>query len=175
MKLFANIRLGIVVIGITLATLVVMTWVGYLVWPAWSVNASTTTPARPEQVWAWYSKPADNPRWNPLVKQVVVHGPFALGTTGADTWFDGSTIPWQIVRVQRVQGYTQIGNLPFAEVTSTYYLMRTPRGTRIDLAIQVDGVMAWFYGLTMRKEFDAGVNAATRNLAVVAARGLPGS
>lgn len=153
--------------------LVITVAIGARVEPSWSVSATRTSTASPQQIWAWYTDARDIPRWDHLVREVIVDGPFAAGTAGKNVPVQGPATPWTLTAVERDRQYTEISTLPLATLEATHVLTRVGAGTKIDHALTMRGPLAWVYGLLLRDSFAHGIVAALDRLADGAPHGLP--
>jgi hypothetical protein len=157
-----------------LLTIIVILWiVAAAIRPTWTYSVSRVSDATPAQIWAWYADTNDVPKWNPLLKGVVMHGSFAAGGWGQDIPTVGPTMDFTLTSVLAPQTYTESINLPMASVESSHVLTTVGNQTRIQHGMTMTGSMAWAYELFLRKKIEAGMNQAIDNLAANAAHGLP--
>ncbi len=147
--------------------------IGYAVVPEWSVTAAEVTEATPEQVWAWYVDTPDVPKWDHLVKQVVTHGAFQVGTTGENIPVSGPPMSWILTEMQQDRSYTEVSKLPFATLEANHLLKPQGSSTRIEHGITVRGPAAWIYRILFRTKISNGMMDAMHALATGAPRGLP--
>jgi hypothetical protein len=156
-----------------LAILVILIIIAAAIRPSWAFSVTRTSDATPAQIWAWYANTNDVPKWDPLMKGVVLHGNFASGSWGENIPVAGPTLPFTLTSVTPTQYYTEVMQLPLASVESTHILSPMGGKTRIEHGMTMSGSMAWAYELLLRKRIEAGMNQAIDNLAANANHGLP--
>lgn len=147
--------------------------VGYVIIPSWTVTASAVSSGSPQQIWAWYTDPADVPQWDHLVKQVIAHGPFKVNTQGENIPYSGPVMHWTLTEVSVNKSYTETSRLPLATLEATHVVSVQDSVTHITHGITVHGPAAWLYRLLFRKQIDDGMHQAITDLAAGAASGLP--
>jgi hypothetical protein len=161
-----------VILGVL--TIIVILWIIVVaIRPSWSYSVTRMSNATPAQIWAWYADTNDVPKWDPLIKGVVLHGDFSAGSWGEYIPAAGPTLPLTLTTVSPSQYYTQVTKLPMASVESTHILTAIGNQTRIEHGITMSGPMAWAYELFLKNKIEGGMNQAIDNLAANANRGLP--
>lgn len=159
---------------LSLLTIIVILWIIVVaIRPSWSYSVTRMSNATPAQIWAWYADTNDVPKWDPLIKGVVLHGDFSAGSWGEYIPAAGPTLPLSLTTVSRSQYYTQITKLPMASVESTNILTPVGSQTRITHSMTMTGTMAWAYELFLKGKIEGGMNEAIDNLAANANHGLP--
>jgi hypothetical protein len=147
--------------------------VGYAIVPSWTVMATAVSSASPQQIWAWYIDTPDVPQWDHLVKQVIAHGAFELGTQGENIPYSGPVMHWTLTQLAVNRSYTETSRLPFATLEATHVISVKDNVTQITHGITVYGPAAWVYRFLFRKQIDDGMRQAIHDLAAGAPRGLP--
>lgn len=161
-----------VILGVL--TIIVILWIVVVaIRPSWSYSVTRMSDATPAQVWAWYADTNDVPKWDPLIKGVVLHGDFSAGSWGEYIPVEGPTLPLTLTTVAPSQYYIQITKLPMASVESTHILTTVGNQTRIEHGMTMSGTMAWAYELFLKSKIEAGMNQAIDTLAANANHGLP--
>lgn len=72
---------------------------------AWDYAPTIDTTAQPEAVWRLYTDVTSWPSWKTGIRQVVLNGPFAAGTTGTLTPVDRPGMPFRLTDVRPNEGY----------------------------------------------------------------------
>lgn len=146
---------------------------GYMAVPSWTVSASAMSKATAHQIWAWYTDTAEVPRWDPLVKEVISHGPFQVNTQGENIPYSGPAMRWTLTEVSVDRSYTESSRLPLATLEATHTISSQDHITKIEHGITVHGPAAWVYRILFGRKVEVGMRRAIDLLAAHASDGSP--
>jgi hypothetical protein len=135
----------------------------------WTSEHSVEAVATPEAVWGLWSDVASWPRFDDGIERVELAGPFEVGSEGALTPVGGEPLPFRLVAVRPLEGFTDETELPGAVLRFRHRLERLGGGrVRITHAFEFDGPAAQELGAAMGEEMSAGIPASLAALARLA-------
>lgn len=126
------------------------------------------TTARPENIWARWADPSTYPEWNDAVEWARLDGEFRAGSLGELKTHSGSPMAFTLTDVEEGRAYSDLTRLPFARLRFIHRLETTEMGTRLSHRIEVEGPLAWIWGLILRSKMKAALPIAMRKLARLA-------
>lgn len=111
-------------------------------------RTSVDIPAPPAQVWAVLADVARWPEWTPTVTRVeALDGPLAPGARFrlAQPTLDPAV--WTVATVEPERAFAWVARQPGVVSTADHTLTPTPEGTRVELAVRMEGPFGWLGGL----------------------------
>ncbi len=141
----------------------------------WSFEYTKSTTATPEQIWAYYADSTTAPLWDPLVAEIQMNGPFVTSTTGVNKASNGQKVKFVLTEVTPFSSYTEVNQLPFAQIVWTHRVTPTSAGCTFTHGVLISGPLSWLYTLLLGKSFKQGMPIASNNLARFAEAGPPPS
>lgn len=141
----------------------------------WTFHHDQSTTATPAQIWAYYEATDIAPRWDPLIRQIQVQGPLAVGVQGINHPVGGGRFPFTYTEVTIDKSYTEVTRVPLARLAFTHDISPTPTGSIFTHGVIISGPLAWLYTLLLRRGYEKGIPQASRNLAALLEQGPPTS
>jgi uncharacterized protein YndB with AHSA1/START domain len=109
----------------------------------WSTQASSTSSATPEAIFALYADFPNWKRWDTHLIATTLQGAFEAGSVGTLQPVGApAPMPFTLLAVTPNQGFTDSTQLPGASVVFTHTLEPTSEGTRITHHCEITGE-AW--------------------------------
>lgn len=107
----------------------------------WSIDVIGRSSASPARVYELLSEPDTWSEWNAGVARIVMHGPFASGTTAVMVLPDGTALPFTLAWVEPGRGFEDVTEVPDAGVVVRvrHDLSAKDGGTEILYRCEVDG------------------------------------
>jgi uncharacterized protein YndB with AHSA1/START domain len=106
----------------------------------WSTQASSTSSATPEAIFALYADFANWKRWDTHLIATTLQGAFEAGSVGTLHPVGApAPMPFTLLAVTPNQGFTDSTQLPGASVVFTHTLEPVPEGTRITHHCEIMG------------------------------------
>lgn len=130
-------------------------------------EASTTTKASPEAIWKLWSDVSSWNRWDDGV-EVELNGLFATGTSGTLTPTGAGGLAYKIIEATPHRSFTDVTDLPGAQLTGFHSLEVTKVGTKITHRIEISGPAWHEYAEGLGKELERDLPNTVAKLAQVA-------
>lgn len=137
----------------------------------WSIQHSERTTASPEELWIQYQDTDNGPTWDPMVLEIKLHGPFAVGTTGTNKPTFGPKVKFVYTEVQPYSSYTEISKAFGADMVFTHEIKPTANGCNFEHGITCKGPLAGLYSLLLKRSYTRLLPIAMKALAHTAEQG----
>ncbi len=139
----------------------------------WQLEYTQTTTARPDTIWRWYLDHASAPSWDPLIGEIRVEGPMAVGSGGRNKPRSGPSVPFTYTEVTPGHSYTEVSRPPGARMAFTHLLVEGPHGTSVTHGMECEGRLTPLYRLVLGQAYRKGMPEALTNLLRLAEQGPP--
>ncbi len=138
-----------------------------------TIAAATATSSAPAS--AFFGRWADMatwPEWNADTAWVRLDGPFTQGATGTLKPRGGPKVRFEVTRLDD-EHFVDVSRMPGGRVTFAHQVRAVEAGTRIDVAVSIDGplgrvwrrVLAEGFRSSLQPDLDALVATAERDVA----------
>jgi hypothetical protein len=135
----------------------------------WTYEHSIETKASPESIWPLYRDVPAWPRWDQGLEWVTLDGPFAAGSTGSLKVPGQDPLPFTILDVRPLEGFSDETYIPGLAIRFDHSLERTSSGkTRITHRVSITGPDAAEAGPHLGPQITADVPEAMESLAGLA-------
>jgi len=135
----------------------------------WTYEHSIETAASPESIWPLYTDVPAWPRWDQGLEWVTLDGPFAAGSTGSLKVPGQDPLPFTILDVRPLEGFSDETYIPGLAIRFDHSLERTSSGkTRITHRVSITGPGAAEAGPHLGPQITADVPEAMESLAGLA-------
>lgn len=105
----------------------------------WMIQVSEHTRASAEQVWSLYTNVTGWPKWDSELDACTLSGPFEAGTSGTLTPKGMTAIPFTLLHVDPLKGFSDETHLPGAVLKFQHSIEPTPEGLKITHTIHLTG------------------------------------
>jgi hypothetical protein len=137
--------------------------------PMWTKEVSITANASPETIWQIY---ADIPNWTAWHHEILechIGGPFEPGSKGAMTVTGNlRPLPFVLLEVQAGVAFTDLTEIPGANIVFAHHLERTSEGTKITHNVTISGTAWEQIAATLGKQLEHGLPRTIELLAGLA-------
>jgi uncharacterized protein YndB with AHSA1/START domain len=135
----------------------------------WTKEVITTSNASPETIWQIYT---DIPKWTDWHDEILechIDGPFEPGSKGAMTIAGNPRpLPFVLLEVQAGVAFTDLTEIPGANIVFAHHLERTSEGTRITHTVTISGSAWEQIAATLGKQLEHGLPQTIELLARLA-------
>jgi uncharacterized protein YndB with AHSA1/START domain len=135
----------------------------------WTKEVSTTSNASPETIWQIYTDIPNWTQWHVEILECHINGPFEPGSKGAMTIAGNSCpLPFVLLEVQAGVAFTDLTEIPGANIVFAHHLERTSASTKITHTVMISG-SAWEQtAATLGKQLEHGLPQTIELLARLA-------
>jgi uncharacterized protein YndB with AHSA1/START domain len=135
----------------------------------WTKQVSTVSNASPETIWQIYS---DIPKWTDWHDDILechIDGAFEPGSKGAMTVAGNPRpLPFVLLEVQAGVAFTDLTEIPGANIVFAHHLERTSEGTKITHTVTISGTAWEQIAATLGKQLEHGLPQTIELLARLA-------
>ena len=126
------------------------------------------TTALPQNIWARWANPSTYPEWDEAVEWAKLNGEFKVGTTGELKTKASGPMAFTITDLEEGRAFSDLTRLSLARLRFHHQLEMTGMGTRLTHRIEVEGPLAWVWGMVLGSKMQAALPIAMRKLARLA-------
>jgi uncharacterized protein YndB with AHSA1/START domain len=135
----------------------------------WTKQVSTTSNASPETIWQIYTDIPNWTQWHDEILECHIDGPFEPGSKGAMTIAGNSRpMPFVLLEVEPEVSFTDLTEIPGANIVFAHLLERTSEGTRITHTVTISGPAWEKIAATLGKQLEHGLPQTIELLARLA-------
>jgi hypothetical protein len=131
---------------------------------------STTTQVRPEPLFEAIADIARWPEWDPDIEATVPAAKTAPGARFTLKPKGGPKVAMEIVEAQAPGRFVDLSHLPLAKMRTSHIFTAQPDGTRVDVVIEVWGLLGFLWDRVVARPQAAGAAAQTAAFVAYAAR-----
>lgn len=134
----------------------------------WTVQAETTTQARPQDIWKLWTDVSTWSRWSHDLEWSRLEGPFSKGTTGTLKPKGWPVSKFILTDIEEGKSFRDESFLPKTKITFSHHMKTEGSKVHIVHHVHVSGLLAPLLWLTMRPMLKKGLPANVKRLVQMA-------
>lgn len=127
-------------------------------------SATTVAHAKPSIIFQLWSEVEKWPTWDTSVQYAHLDGPFAVDTTGTLKPSHGPKTKITLVAVTQDKSFTNISQLPGAQLRFVHTLQPKNAQTEITHTVKISGPLSWLWSPLLTKSFQKDLATAVNGL-----------
>jgi hypothetical protein len=134
----------------------------------WQTHHTLETTTEPEAIWKRWQDVDGWPDWDEGLEWARLLGPLQVGSWGSLKRKGGASQRFMVVEVQEGRGFTCMGKRLLTYLRLVHQVEPSALGSRLTHRIEVKGLLAWWFRLTLARRLRRTLAPAVRKLACIA-------